>query len=160
MAMWARPYQTSWGPPPTSEICCPLGVWGGAGKLWIYITSAVWQLATRCLILGLGFPGQAIQWSHSRDRGSKGRCYGNQFCNYIRCKWTLTGDNDMMLSYKGWLVFSQRLRLLVAVSGIVVAAIGNAPGGGANLRLEIDTLIANILVYLFIYSFIHQSTSR
>ena len=41
---------------PTSAIVCPLGVWGGAGKLWIDITSAVglWQLATRCLILGVG----------------------------------------------------------------------------------------------------------
>jgi len=40
---------------PTSEIGCPLGVWGGAVKLWIDITSAVWQLATRCLILGVCF---------------------------------------------------------------------------------------------------------
>jgi len=32
--------------------------------------------------------------------GSKGRCYGNQFWDYISCKWTLTGDNDMRLSYK------------------------------------------------------------
>jgi len=31
------------------------------------------------LILGVGFRGQAIQWRHSRDRGSKGRCHGNQF---------------------------------------------------------------------------------
>jgi len=38
-------------PSPTPEIGCPLGVWGGTGKLWIDITSAVWQLATRCLIL-------------------------------------------------------------------------------------------------------------
>ena len=43
---------------------------GGAGKLWINITSAVWQLATPCLILGVGFWGQAIQWRHSRDRRS------------------------------------------------------------------------------------------
>jgi len=55
VSMWARPYQTWWGPPPTSEIDCPLGVWGGTSKLWINITSAVWQLATRCLILGVGF---------------------------------------------------------------------------------------------------------
>jgi len=66
-------------PPPISEIGCPLGVGGGAGKLWIDITSAVWQLATHCLILGVGFRGQAIQWRHIRDRGSKGRCHGNQF---------------------------------------------------------------------------------
>jgi len=35
----------------------------------------------------------------------------------------------MMLSYKGWFVFSQPLRLLVALSEIVVAEIGTAPGG-------------------------------
>ena len=32
------------------------------------------------------------------------------------CKWTLMGDNDMRLSYKGWFVFSEPLRLLVALS--------------------------------------------
>jgi len=52
--------------------------WGGASKLWIDITSAVWQLATRCLILRVGFRGQAIRWWHSRERGSKGRCHDNQ----------------------------------------------------------------------------------
>jgi len=67
------------GPPPTSEIGCPLGVWGESGKFWIDITSAVWQLATRCLILGVCFRGQAVQWRHSWDRGTKGRCHGNQF---------------------------------------------------------------------------------
>ena len=40
----------------------------------------------------------------------------------------MTGDNIIMLSYKWWFVFSQPLRLLVALSGIVVAAIGTAPG--------------------------------
>jgi len=34
----------------------------------------------------------------------------------------------MMLSYKGWFVFGQPLRLLVALSGIVVATIGTALG--------------------------------
>jgi len=34
----------------------------------------------------------------------------------------------MVLAYK-WFVFSQPLRLLVALSGIVVAAIRTAPGG-------------------------------
>jgi len=51
----------------------------------------------------------------------------------------------MRLSYKGWFVFSQPLRLLVALSGFVVAAIGTAPWR-ATVRLGIDTLIANILV--------------
>jgi len=53
------------------------------------------------------------------------------------CKWTLMGDNDMRLSYKGWFVFSQplyvcwslSLSLSLSLSGIVVAAIGIAPGG-------------------------------
>ena len=45
-------------PPPISEIGYPLDVGGGAGKLRIDITSAVWQLATRCLILGVGFRGK------------------------------------------------------------------------------------------------------
>jgi len=53
----------------------------------------------------------------------------NQFLDYISCKWTLTGDNDTRLSYNGWFVFSQPLRLLVALSGFVVVAIGTAPGG-------------------------------
>jgi len=33
---------------------------------------------TRSLILGVSFWGEAIPWRHSRDRGSKGRCHGNQ----------------------------------------------------------------------------------
>jgi len=57
--------------------------------------------------------------------GLIGRCHGSQFWDYISCKWTLTGDNGVRLSYKGWCVFS----LLVALSGFVVAAIGTAPGG-------------------------------
>jgi len=47
----------------------------------------------------------------------------------IADKWTPTEDNDMILLYKGWFVFSQPLRLLVALSGIIGAAIGTAPGG-------------------------------
>jgi len=35
----------------------------------------------------------------------------------------------MRLSYKGWFVFSQPLRMLVALSGFVVVEIGTAPGG-------------------------------
>jgi len=33
------------------------------------------------------------------------------------------------LSYKGWVVCSEPLRLLVALSGFIVAVIGTAPGG-------------------------------
>ena len=52
---------------------------------------------------------QAIQCRYSRDSGSKGRYHGNQFWDHISCKWTLTGENDMRFSYKGWFVFSQAL---------------------------------------------------
>jgi len=51
------------------------------------------------------------------------------FWDCISCKWTLTEDNDMRLSCKGWFAFIQPLRLLVALSGFVVVAIGTAPGG-------------------------------
>ena len=40
----------------------------------------------------------------------------------------------MRLSYKELFVFSQPLRLLVALSGFVVAAIGTAPGGDCQVR--------------------------
>jgi len=36
-------------------------------------------IAPHCLILGVGFQGQAIRWRHSRDRVSKGHWHGNQF---------------------------------------------------------------------------------
>ena len=54
----------------------------------------------------------------------------------------------MGILYKGWFVFSQRLRLLVDLSEFVVAAIGTAPARRAivSVNLGIDTLIANILV--------------
>ena len=58
----------------------------------------------------MGFRGQAIQRRHSRDRGSKGRCHGNQFWDCISCKWTLTEDNDIRLSCKGWFVISHLWR--------------------------------------------------
>jgi len=34
---------------------------------------------TCCLILGVGFRGQAVRWKHRRDEVSKGCCHGNQF---------------------------------------------------------------------------------
>jgi len=37
--------------------------------------------------------------------------------------------NKITISDEEWLVFSQPLRLLVACSGLVVAALGTAPGG-------------------------------
>jgi len=49
--------------------------------------------------------------------------------NFLICKLTLMGDNDMGISYKEWFVFSQPLRLLVTLSGFVVETIGTAPGG-------------------------------
>ena len=53
----------------------------------------------------------------------------------------------MVISYKGRFVFSQPLRLLVALSGFVVAAFGTAPGGA--VKLGIHTSTANILVFLW-----------
>jgi len=81
---------------------------------------------TLCLILRWAF---AVKLAHEdiNPRSTLRRCHGNRFRNYI-CKWTLTGDNDMRLSYKGRLVFSQPPRLLVALSGFVVTAIVTAPG--------------------------------
>jgi len=51
--------------------------------------------------------------------------------DYISCKWilTLTGDNDMGLSYIKDGLFSVILRLLVALSGFVVVAFGAGAGG-------------------------------
>jgi len=51
---------------------------------------------------------------------------------YISCKWTLTGDNDMRLSYKERFVFSQPLCLLVGGRSVLIrilAVVGIAPGG-------------------------------
>jgi len=46
-----------------------------------------------------GFSGSSYQVKlcneDSLDRGSKGRCHGNLFWDYIGYKWPLTGDNDM-----------------------------------------------------------------
>jgi len=64
-----------------------------------------------------------------RYPATKGRCHDNRFWDYVSCKWTLMGDNDMRLLYKEWFVFSQPLRLFVALPGFVVAPIGTAPGG-------------------------------
>jgi len=142
--MSARPHQRWWGSP--THLWDRLSAWcvGWAGKLWIDITSVVWQLATHCLILGVVFRGHAIQWRHCRDRWSKGRCHGNQFWDYISCKWTLMGTNDTRLSYKGRFVFSQRLS--VGCSVWIRTWGGWNCSWRATVRLEIDTLIANILV--------------
>jgi len=61
LVRWVRSYQTWRVSPPTSV---PLEY--GVGQV-------------NCLILGVLFRSQAIQWRQSWDRGSKGRCHGNQF---------------------------------------------------------------------------------
>jgi len=53
--------------------------WQPLFGFWWAITSVVWQLAARYLILGMGFRGQAIWWSHSRFPGFQARCHGNYF---------------------------------------------------------------------------------
>jgi len=53
-----------------------------ATSFWLsmgYNFSCMIATDKRCLILGVGFRGQAIRRRHSRDRGSKGRCHGNHF---------------------------------------------------------------------------------
>jgi len=37
------------------------------------------MIATCCLVLGVGFWGQAVRRKYSRDLMSKGCCHGNQF---------------------------------------------------------------------------------
>jgi len=44
--------------------------------------------------------GRFSESRYPMNRGSKGRCHGNQFWDCISCKWTLTEDNDMRLSCK------------------------------------------------------------
>jgi len=39
------------------------------------------------------------------------------------------GEQDVVISYKGWFAFSQPVRLLVALCGFVVAEIGTARSG-------------------------------
>jgi len=39
----------------------------------------------------------------------------------------------MGISYIGWIAFGQPLRLFVALSGFVVAAVGTAPGGDSQV---------------------------
>jgi len=65
----------------------------------------------------------------------------------------------MGISYKGWFVFSQPLRLLAALSGFVVALLrrsellheGDCPVG--NWEVTTDTLIAKILVVFSIFQY-------
>jgi len=53
------------------------------------------------------------------NRGCKGRCQDNRFWDFTRCKWPLTGDDNMGISYEGWLVFSPPLRLFLIARHIV-----------------------------------------
>ena len=82
-----------------------------------------------CLILGWVFGDKLSNEDIAEIEGLRDVAMAINFWDYVSCKWTLTEDNDMMISYKGWFVFSGSLRLLVAVSGFVVAAIGTVPGG-------------------------------
>jgi len=109
------------------------------------LRSAVWQLATRCLILGVGFRGQAIQWKHSRDRGSKGRCHGIQFWDCISCKWTLTEDKDKRLSCKGWFVFSHLWRSELLQAGD--CQVGN---WRVNISINIIIIMTMIIIHIII----------
>jgi len=62
-------------------------------------------------------------------------------------------DNDMRLSHKGWLDFTQPLRLTVALSLWIGSWGDRNCSRRATVRLGIDTLIANILVNFAIKKF-------
>jgi len=64
-----------------SEVAIATTFWFPSGYNF-----GAWQLVTRCLILEVGFWGQAIRRRRSQDRRSKRRCHGNRFWDYIRCK--------------------------------------------------------------------------
>jgi len=72
VAVWGRPYQTWCGSP--SHLWAWLSPWCGDDSLFD---------SRR-----VGFRCQAIQWRHSRDRGSKGCCHGNKFWDE-NCYWKL-----------------------------------------------------------------------
>ena len=59
--------------------------------------------------------------------------------------WTLTADNGMRLSYKVWCAFNQPVSVGCAVW--IRTRGGRNCSRRATVRLGIDTLIANILVY-------------
>ena len=74
------------------------------------ITGFVWTIATRRLVMEGGVSGRPTECRYCRHPATKGRCHGNQFWDCISCKWTLTEDNDMRLSCKGWCVISHLWR--------------------------------------------------
>ena len=74
------------------------------------ITGFVWTIATRRLVREGGLSGRPTECRYCWHPATKGRCHGNQFWDCISCKWTLTEDNDMRLSCKGWLVISHLWR--------------------------------------------------
>jgi len=66
--------QTWWGShQPRLRSVVPLGHRVGQINAGIDITSAVRQPATRCLLLGVGFPGQPIRRRHCRGRNCSTR---------------------------------------------------------------------------------------
>jgi len=71
-----------WGPEVLRNVAmAKIGnqCWGAICYNWLCgITLVVWMLATRCLILGVGFWGQAIWWRHSQYRVFKGCCHGRE----------------------------------------------------------------------------------
>jgi len=135
----------------------PTTFWHSMGYNFSFMIASDTLFDSRGWVFGDKLPNK----DNSRDRGCKGRCHGNQFWDYISCKWTLTGDNEMRLSYKEWFVFSQPLLLIGRSLWIRSCGDGNC-SRRATVRLGIDTLIANILVsnYLDHLLFARQLTSR
>jgi len=72
-------------------------------------------------------------------------CHGNQFWDYISCRWTLTADNEMRISCEGRFVFSKPPRLIGRSLWIRSCGDRNC-SRRVIISLGIDTLISNILV--------------
>ena len=148
MARWGRPYQTWRGSPPTSEIGCPLSVWGGAAELWIDITSAVWQLATRCLILWVGF--RYIKLSNediAEIEGLKDVVMATNFGTTLAANGLWREVTKWGFRINGGL-FSVNPYTSVGRSLWIRSCGDRNCSWRATVRLGIDMLIANILVIL------------
>jgi len=144
--MWAHPYQTWWGPSTHLWDRLTLGVWGRAGKLWIHITSAVWQLATRCLILWVVFGVKLSNENTVEIEGLRDVATATNF-------GTALAANGLWREITTWCF---RINGLFSVTPASVGrSLWNRNCGDRNcsrratVPLGINTLIANIRVFLF-----------
>jgi len=151
VAMWGRTYQTWWGSHhPTLEIGCSLGVWGGASKLWIDITSAVWQLGTHCLILGV-FEINLSDDDIAEIEGLKDVAMETNFGTTLAANglWREMGTWGFRIKDGLFSVNSASVGRPLWIRSCGVRNCSRQ----ATVRLGIGTLIANILVgnYVFVF---------